>query len=310
MNDKKEIRNILLLVFGIIIVGALIIAKFYGNNQKERYNISVIAGEAHAERWVVLQQGLEKAGNDYNAQINFYTVVNGKDAREQKDLINRELEKKVDAIIVCAVDSQEIQEVLQKSERRTPIILIETDLKPGHLYSQVSPDNYEMGYHLGEEFVRQQEGKETTAGILIDNDKIAAQQERLKGFEDALASAKNITIEWKASDYQSNERVDNIIGMDCVGTQNATEISKVNNEKISIYGFGNAEANIYYMDKGIIKALVVPNDFNMGYLSVQNAVQAVEKDMVYKNTIVEYIVVTGDTLHNEENQRIIFPLVQ
>lgn len=310
MNDKKEIRNIFILVIIIAVVGASIIARFYGNNQKERYNISVIAGEAHAERWIVLQQGIEKAGNDYNAQINFYTVVNGGDAGEQKDLINRELEKKVDAIILCAVDSGEIQKVLQENERRTPVILIETDLKPGHLYPRVSPDNRQMGYHLGKEFIRQQAGKETTAGILIDNDKIAAQQERLEGFEEALASAGNITIEWKASGYQSNKQVDNIIGMDCVGTQNAVEISKFHNEKISIYGFGNAEANIYYTDKGIIKALVVSNDFNMGYLSVQNAVQAAEKNTAYKNTIVEHIVVTGDTLHNEENQRIIFPLVQ
>ena len=270
----------------------------------------LLRGEAHAERWIVLQQGVEKAGNDYNAQINFYTVVNGGDAGEQKELITRELEKKVDAIIVCAVDSQEIQEMLQESERRTPIILIETDLKPGYLYSQVSPDNYQMGYHLGEEFVRQQEGKETTAGILIENDKMAAQQERLKGFEEALVSAKNITIKWRKADYRGNAQVDNIIGMDCVGTQNAAEISKVYNEKINIYGFGNTEANIYYMDKGIIKALVVPNDFNMGYLSVQNAVQAVEKDTAYKKTVVEHIVVTGNTLYNEENQRIIFPLVQ
>lgn len=60
----------------------------------------------------------------------------------------------------------------------------------------------------------------------------------------------------------------------------------------------------------MIKVLVVPNEFNMGYLSVQNAVQAVEKDTAYKKTIVEHIVVTGDTLHKEENQRIIFPIVQ
>ncbi|WMC94060.1 substrate-binding domain-containing protein [Kineothrix sp. MB12-C1] len=310
MNDKKEIRNILILVLIIAAVSTLIIVRFYGNNQNERYNISVIAGESHAERWIVLQQGVEKAGNDYNAQINFYTVANGGDAKEQKELINRELEKKVDAIIICAVDSREIQEVLQGNERRTPVILIETDLKPGHLYSQVSPDNYEMGYHLGEEFVRQQEGEETTAAILIDNDKIAAQQERVEGFEKALASAKNITIKWRASDYQSSEQVDNIISMDCVGTQSAIEISRAHNEKIRVYGFGNAETNIYYMDKGMIKVLVVPNDFNMGYLSVQNAVQAVEKDTAYKRTIVEHIVVTGDTLHKEENQRIIFPIVQ
>ena len=34
-----------------------------------------------------------------------------------------------------------------------------------------------------------------------------------------------------------------------------------------IYGEGCSDKTVYYLDKGIIKSLVVPNEFNMGYQS-------------------------------------------
>lgn len=319
MKDNKEMKNTLLLIGIIVSIGFFIIAGFYSNRKSERYIVSVIAGEAHSERWAVLQQGLEKAGNDYNAQINFYTISDSEDGEEQAALIRRELEKQVDALIISAVDSQKITEVLQEKNSNTEILLIEGDLEPGFLYPQIAADNYEMGYQLAEEVIRQTDTGDIRIGIIMETEKTSAQAERLKGLQDAFSEHSDIAVEWvvkndnrpdEANWYYNTIPVDGIIALDCVSTEEAIEIVGRNDTKAAIYGFGNTESNIYYLDKNIIKALAVPNEYEMGYLSVKNAVQKIERKLTQDFTEVEYLIVNKDTLYQEDNQRIVFPFVQ
>lgn len=319
MKENKEMRNTLLLIAVIVSIGFFIVVGFYSNRKNERYIISVIAGELHSERWAVLQQGLEKAGNDYNAQINFYTITDSSSGEEQAALIRRELEKQVDALIISAVDSKRITEVLQGKSSSTKIFLIESDLNPGLLYPQIAANNYEMGYQLGEELVRQIGTEAMRIGIIMETDKTTAQEERLQGLQDSFLGHTNIAVEWivkndsrpdEANWYYHTIPVDGVVALDCISTGEAIEIVEKNEEKAAIYGFGNTESNIYYLDKNIIKALAVPNEYDMGYLSVKNAVQKIEKNVTQDFTEIEYLIINKDTLYQEDNQRIVFPFVQ
>ena len=61
----------------------------------------------------------------------------------------------------------------------------------------------------------------------------------------------------------------------------------------------------------MIKTLVVPNEFNMGYQSVH----AIAKQLQYRlsgseSTTVESLVINKQNLYDEENQKILFPIVQ
>ena len=79
----------------------------------------------------------------------------------------------------------------------------------------------------------------------------------------------------------------------------------------AIYGEGCSEKAVYYLDRDVIKTLVVPNEFNMGYQSVH----AIAKQLQYRlsgseSTTVGSLVINKQNLYDEENQKILFPIVQ
>ena len=74
---------------------------------------------------------------------------------------------------------------------------------------------------------------------------------------------------------------------------------------------GCSEKNVYYLDKGEIRALIVPNEFNIGYLSVAAiAGQLREPLSSAKTEEIGFLTITKENLYDEENQKILFPIVQ
>ena len=61
----------------------------------------------------------------------------------------------------------------------------------------------------------------------------------------------------------------------------------------------------------MIRLLVVPNEFNMGYQSMATMVGQLKYRLSEaKNQKVDYLIVDRTTLYDEENQKILFPIVQ
>ena len=85
-----------------------------------------------------------------------------------------------------------------------------------------------------------------------------------------------------------------------------------NRQKFGLYGnWLLSKKNVYYLDKGVIGALVVPNEFNIGYLSAAAiAGQLREPLSSAKTEKVGFLTITKDNLYDEENQKILFPIVQ
>ena len=78
-----------------------------------------------------------------------------------------------------------------------------------------------------------------------------------------------------------------------------------------LYGVGSSEKNVYYLDKGWIQTLVVPNEFNMGYQSME----AIAKQLIYhmdttRSSKVNYLVVDREHLYDADIQKVLFPIVQ
>ena len=70
---------------------------------------------------------------------------------------------------------------------------------------------------------------------------------------------------------------------------------------------------VYYLDKGVIGALVVPNEFNIGYLSaaaiagqLREPLSSAKKQKKCRG----FLRSQNDNLYDEENQKILFPIVQ
>ena len=113
---------------------------------------------------------------------------------------------------------------------------------------------------------------------------------------------------------QADEPVDILITLGNAETETAVDYLQADTSykrQFMIYGEGCSDKMVYYLDKGIIKSLVVPNEFNMGYQSVHTIAEQIKyKFSSAESTTVESLVINRQNLYDEENQKILFPIVQ
>lgn len=316
MKMYKMLKSLILVMLLAILISLLFFWIFYRSKHEERYTISVIGGQSHVQRWAILQRGLENAGNDYNVSTNFYSISNQKNVEEQISLMEREIEKKVDVIIIYAVDSEAIGKQLEQKKYHSKMILLGTDVDSEKSYPLITDHHYQIGVDIATQVIANQH---KTIGILAENQNIMAYENKLQGLQEELKKEGSVNIQWIISDFEKfNENtlqekfysVDAIVSLDCVSTEAAALAVENYSLDTMIYGVGNSESNIYYLDKGYIEALVIPNEYNMGYFSIVTGVKMIQNKKYEKEITVNHIIVTKETLYDEENQRLVFPFVQ
>ena len=138
----------------------------------------------------------------------------------------------------------------------------------------------------------------------------------LDGSKDEEWYPVSVIVENSSSDrftsFREGLERDIVVSLDNDRTEQAVDYLQAQEQtEFGLYGIGCSEKNVYYLDKGVIGALVVPNEFNIGYLSAAAiAGQLREPLSSAKTEKVGFLTITKDNLYDEENQKILFPIVQ
>ena len=131
---------------------------------------------------------------------------------------------------------------------------------------------------------------------------------------EGLEGAGSVTLKVLKQGISADEPVDILITLGNAETETAVDYLQADTSykrQFMIYGEGCSDKMVYYLDKGIIKSLVVPNEFNMGYQSVHTIAEQIKyKFSSAESTTVESLVINRQNLYDEENQKILFPIVQ
>lgn len=295
--------------------------------EKDPYTISVIVSDSNDERWVSMRDGLAQAAKNNNVVINYVSTSAFASIADEMTVINRELEKGTDGMIIQMVDSAVDADTMSNIASRTALMLLETDVNPEELYAVTGPDNYEIGAALAEviknDYSTSIEGKRI--GIMVGEQRMLSMQKRLEGVKKGFEES-DVTIAWEITGstegtkkrldtFQTIDEVDILISLGNAETELAvdylTEQSIGKRAGWHLYGVGNSEKAVYYLDKGVIEYLVVPNEFNMGYKSVEALVKQLDfRVPEVESQKTDYLAVNRSSLYDEENQKILFPIVQ
>lgn len=299
---------VLLLVIGWASVNMLNVGK-----EEESYSVSVIVSDSNNDRWISMREGLNQAAQDNHINLNYVSTGKIGSAEEEMTLINRELENGADGIIVQMVYEDIDSEYMEALDARAVVMLIESDVKPEDLYTITGPDNTEIGRTIAgeikEDFGGSLAGKKIN--VLTGNQSQVAMQQRLSGFLEIMQG----TGAEISQNVQTEQVTDILVALGNTETEAAVDYLLTMRQEIdrscSLYGVGCSEKAVYYLDKGLIQTLVVPNEFNMGYQSMD----AVARQLKYRlseaqDQQIEYLVIDRTNLYDEENQKILFPIVQ
>lgn len=318
----KTKKLFIILLMGFVLFGFLFLFSYDMDvtSQKQEYReISIVVRGKDTNSFETIRQGVEQASNDLRVDASFITLSKDNDVEEQVAMVEREVNNGAQAIIISAADSNRLRSILETVTDRVPVISIESPIHSSKVKSYITGDNYLMGKDLGGEIVRR--GCSEKSVMIIDSSTNCENiTKRREGVLDAMRYSGAVvslmevlvdspnTLEDLSYILSSS---DIVIALEpTILEKAAVLLSNQENPTTRLFGIGSTGKITTFLEKGIIETIVAQNGFNIGYLSVQAAVDALEKKEVQNAITVEHMLITSYNMYSTKSQRMIFPFVR
>lgn len=296
-------------------------------SEKPQKRVAVIIDNSGDEKWNAFVNGLKQAADTYNIHLIICNTDEIENGTEEKNLINEQLDNDIDAFIIQAAPGYDVHQMLTELADQKPVILVANDaltenivenIHAASTLTKVMPDNYKMGYELGEEILKDNgaslNGK--TLGIvggLLETD---CTMKRQQGLKDALADS-GCVISWEINAGYDNNVMDilkwkaevdylAVLDNEALVQLCEREQSIANNDTL-VYGIGTSIKSVYYLDEGRMECLVMADAYGMGYDSVDEIAKVI-KGSVYKpdDHVIDTVVLRKEDIFTEETQKFLY----
>lgn len=318
LRNKKVLPFVVILLV-IILVTAIFRMVSRTPSDKSRKHISMIVFGDDQDRWENMREGAGLVCENNDADLALITMMSENDTAEQEEIIQREIENGADALLIASCNSKEISDFIKRSNVRIPVVYIGASDQADE-GSFITPDDYRMGYELGEEIAENESGIVTVA-IISENTQRDSVRLREEGLRDAIEGKVGRIITWKGDEYKSvtktrtfiqraivSEATDVIVSFDNTSTDALLDALTNLNKTSKVYSISTSEKAVYNLYGSRIKALEYPDEFSMGYLAAMNALDVPEAAK-YSKKAIDYRIVRKENMYDEDNQTLLFPFV-
>lgn len=323
MSKKKIlVVAIVFLLLGISLV-RLSGDSVWSPKQDETIQISFIARGKKTESWSTIEQGIEQAANDLNVEITPIYLSSENDASEQISLLNREVQNGADAVLIAPANSEDLRAPIEEAQKHVPVVAIESTVAGMETLPYIGCDNVSLGQALGEEILASG-GKGTKVAILQSSLSCSSVKERYQGVLEVLQQYGMELGFWEIPDdptqaYETaktllqRQDVNKAVALDGATLEAVAraekELSPPGVTTVDIYGVGRTNQVVSYLEEKVITSIGVQNEFNIGYLGVEAAVDQIQGNEAESATI-NFAIVNSADMYSPENQRLLFPFVR
>ena len=312
-TEKRRFLLIELLLAAVL--SFLLLGLVLDRRQKPQKVIGVVIHQSSEASWRGFLSGARAAAEDESVVLSVAENVNLMKASDFDKTVQDTLSSGAAALIAKPVTGGAALELMQALSGRMPVILAgASDVS----VCSVTPDNYAMGHSVGEEIRADYEsglsGK--TLGILLPEESAGDAQQALSGLQDALDGSgvkilykvKNSLTDTGGADViQRQQWVDIVAALDDNNLGIAGELSLSRNlHGAVVYGIGKSEKNLHLLEKKALRAVVFPDEFTMGYESVQTAVQGLGRGRSLSPQTIPYKILRPSTLFAEDNDALMY----
>ncbi len=320
LYEKKSLIVVIVLLIIFLITAAYQINSGTTEDKPARHVSMIVYGD-DTERWENMYEGAYLVCKEYNAELSLLTTMSENDVTEQEEIIEREIEDGIDALLIAPCDSSVIKRFVDRKKLKIPVVYIETVEEATFTDINIAGDDYKMGYALGEEIVTN-ESDIVTVAVISDNTNRDSVVLREKGLRDAIEGKVGKVIDWSRSETAVNsntrtfiqkeivsEATDVIVVFDNTTTDALLDALSNLNKKSKVYSISTSNKAVYNLYNKEIKALEYPDEFSMGFLAAINALDRSYAVKKYHNKKIEYRMVKKENMYDEDNQTLIFPFV-
>ncbi|MEH7107422.1 sugar-binding protein [Bacillus sp. JJ1764] len=270
---------------------------------KYQYHFVLVPEELDNEYWRLVEKGARAAAMQNHVLLE-YVGPEQANIDDHLKTIQMSAASKVDGIMTQGLSDQQFTPLINRVvEKGIPVITVDTDAANSKRLAYIGTDNYFSGYMAGKALIADTNGKANVA-IITGSFYKNHQQQRVKGFEDAVKSEPGIHIvaeeESNISRVRAAEKAYQILqshpevtaffgtsALDGIGIAEVVEKYK-SKDHLYIMGFDNLPETIAYIRKGTIQATVVQQPFQMGYDAVNMMIDIIKgrevQTVVHTNT--------------------------
>lgn len=325
MRVRKKQYLILAILISSLFFLIILSKNFIYEEDNKVYRISVIIRGKNSESWMITKEGIDQAALDMNVDISFITLSEENNLEEQEKLIKREIDDGVDALIIAPVDSEKMSNAIKSAKEKVPVVLIDSTIQGMKQIPYVSCDNYLLGKSLADEVIGSGNYRKNIA-IINSDTSYSSIGDRYRGFEEVIKESKNKYELWDISGDTINgteyipkmvkeKNIDILVALEPSTLEVLAQAKKelilgyeeANN--IEIYGVGSTSKIIALLEEHVINSIIVQNEFNVGYLCVQAAVDLIKGEKI-NNKNIDFSVISNINMYSDENQRLLFPFVR
>lgn len=264
-------------------------------------------------------QELEAAMEETAAKNNVTLSIQSAefDMKDQQSQIENFITQKMDALIVCPVDSDTIGGAIREANKAgIPVFTADISANAGDVVCHIASDNIMGGKLAGEYMAKLLKGKGNV--LIIDHPKVMSVRDRTKGFMDAVKKFPGIKIVGTPPDegertvamnvmenmLQSHPEINGVFGINdstALGALAAVRQAKRND--ITIVGYdGDPEAREEILKGSPLKADAVQFPRKIGSTTIEMVVKHLNGEIVPSKVPVEVGVIDKAALEAEKGK--------
>lgn len=290
-----------------------------------KLTIAVIPKGTTHSFWKSVHAGARKAEQEFGAYVMWQGPHKENERQMQIQVVQNFISRKVDAIVLAPLDDTAlVAPVEQAIARGIKVVIIDSDLNSDKFSSFVATDNYEGGRLCARRLCQVMDG--TGKVIMLRYcEGSASTAKREQGFMEGLATYGPGVVVISSNQYagatmaEAFEVSKNLLnrfpdaeGVFCPnestthGMLRALQTSRKAG-RIKFVGFDANEELVSCMRDDEIHGLAVQNPFNMGYLGVKAAVDALGGTTVEKRVNTGVTMVTREDIEKPEIKALLEP---
>lgn len=319
----KKLLMILLVAGTLVACGSKDETKQESGAKKKIDRVAIVSKGYQHEFWRTVEAGAKKAADELGIEMSYIGPEKESEIGKQVSMVENEILKKPTALLLAALDQNALRPVAQQIvDGGTTLVTFDSNIAGGIESSFVATDNIQVGVKAAQKMI-ELIGEEGTIGVIAHNAGTSTAIERTNGFINEMKKHPKIKLlSTKYSDgdklkalsitqdiVTANPQIKGVYGTNegaAVGVGRAiAEMGK--SDSIVVIGVDSSAEEVTLLKEGAIKAMVVQDPFNMGYMAVKTAMSAAKGEKVEKRIDTGSTVVTMENLETKKIQKILYP---
>lgn len=321
MKKNRFFPALVLLLLALIGGVTALMIRESGSTAQPR-TIHAIIDNSSDNRWVQFIAGMKQAAEDQEISLTIVPTGHMETLSEEAAVIERAIGNGADGVIIQLCSSVDAASTLEKLSSRTNIELVDESAYEvmSNVVGIVSPDHRALGEAIAGEAAAfaNKPLEECTIGVIRGSSALSSSEQRMAGFMEELEN-RGGKAAWVLEQTGHSKNIkdmlaeksapDILVALDNSGLEAAGDYASSPENKVIVVGTGTSTKAIYYLDSGVVKSLVVPEDYMMGYQSVSDLADYIHRNRFLPQVrTTQFRTVNKDTLFAEENQEILFPV--